>query len=75
MSVGPINSYDDKGSFGWECFRTKVTVEILLIIPSRPFPLPLGRGLLFTFRRQLSSIFEVQVLFIFRYWWFFVFRC
>ena len=66
-SAGSYKSYRFKCSFGREYFRTRVTAEIIPAIQSRLFPLPLGRGLLFIFRRKLSPILEVRVLFIFRF--------
>ena len=68
-TAGSYDNYHHQRSFGWECFRTKVAAEILPVTPSRLFPFPLGRVLLFAFRRQLSSVFEVRVIFVFRHWW------
>jgi len=73
-SARSYKTYHHHRSFGRERFRTRVTAEIPPAILSRLFPLPLGRELLFTFRRRSSSILEVRVLFIFRYWRPFVFR-
>ena len=77
LSAGRHNGYHNQCFFGYEYFRTRVTTEMLPVILSNLFPLPLGTGLVFTCRRGLSSILKVRTSFFFFYFFFFFFffRC